>query len=179
MFLCTLKLVSAIFYQIFIFSSNYRLSKTIKCFLFHLKSYLCYQDIHIFVTFSLPFHTSKILGPHVARFLSPKVADLRAFTKILLGLTIAFSFAKNLLLIKLGFRSFIVLDISKANFLSLFYFHERFISIVSFLLLTIYFTAKTIKLSIKNFLLNKSLMENFIFCTVLLRHYICFLISIL
>ena len=132
-----------------------------------------------FSTFMFCGKAFQILGPNVARFLSPKVADLRAFTKILLGLTLAFSFAKNLFLIKLGFRSFIVLDISKANFLSLFYFHERFISIVSLLLLTIYFTAKTIKLSIKNFLLKKSLMENFIFCTVLLRHYICFLISIL
>ena len=145
----------------FYFSSNYRPSKTIKCS-------LCYRDIHIFLTFFLPFHTFQILGPHVARFLSPKVADLRAFTKILLGLTLAFSFAENILFIKLGFRSFI-----------LFYFHERFISIVSLLLLTIYFTTKTITLSINNFLLKKSLMKNFIFCTVLLRRYICFLISIL
>ena len=34
----SLKLVSAIFYQIFIFSPNDSPSKTMKCFLFHLKS---------------------------------------------------------------------------------------------------------------------------------------------
>ena len=50
-----LKLVSAIFYQIFIFSSNDRPSKTMKnVFLFHLKSCLRSQDIQIFVIFSLP-----------------------------------------------------------------------------------------------------------------------------
>ena len=48
-----LKLVSAIFYQIFI-SSNDRPSKTMKkCFLFHLKSSFCSRGIQIFVIFSL------------------------------------------------------------------------------------------------------------------------------
>ena len=49
-----LKLVSALFYQIFIFY------QIIKCFLFHLKSSFRSQDIHIFVVFSLPFHTFQI-----------------------------------------------------------------------------------------------------------------------
>ena len=62
----------------------------------------------------------QILGPNVARILSPKVADLWAFTKIPLGLTLAFNFAENILFMKLGFRSFIVLNISKAKFLCLF-----------------------------------------------------------
>ena len=56
-----LKLVSAIFYQIFTFSPNYSPSKTMKnVFLFHLKSSSCSQDIQILVIFSLPFHTFKI-----------------------------------------------------------------------------------------------------------------------
>ena len=55
------KLVSAILYQIFIFSSNDRPSKTMKyVFLFHLKSSFRFQDTQIFVTFSLPFHTLQI-----------------------------------------------------------------------------------------------------------------------
>ena len=62
----------------------------------------------------------QILGPNVARLLSPKVADLRALTKISLGLTLAFSFAENILFMKLKFTSFIVLNISKVQFLSLF-----------------------------------------------------------
>ena len=53
----TLKLVSAIFYQIFIFFTfkNYE-----KCFLFHLKSSFRSRDIQIFVIFFLPFHTVQI-----------------------------------------------------------------------------------------------------------------------
>ena len=51
-----LKLVSAIFYQIFIFSPNDNSleTETMKnVFLFHLKSSFCTQDIQIFVIFSL------------------------------------------------------------------------------------------------------------------------------
>ena len=56
-----LKLVSAIFYQIFIFSPNDSPSKTIKnVFLFHRKSSFRSRDIQIFVIFSLPFHTFQI-----------------------------------------------------------------------------------------------------------------------
>ena len=62
----------------------------------------------------------QILGPNLARLLSQKVADLRVFTKISFALTLAFSFAENMLFVKLEFRSFIVLNISKAKFLSLF-----------------------------------------------------------
>ena len=47
----TLKLVSTIFYQIFIFPSNDSPSKTEKCFLFHLKSSFRSQDSQIFVVF--------------------------------------------------------------------------------------------------------------------------------
>ena len=57
----SLKLVSAISYQIFIFSPNHYPSKTVKkCFLFHLKSSFRSQDIQIFVIFPLPFHTFQI-----------------------------------------------------------------------------------------------------------------------
>ena len=52
--------IKAIFYQIFIISSNDRPSKTMKSFLFYLKSSFRPQDIHIFVIFSLPFHTFQI-----------------------------------------------------------------------------------------------------------------------
>ena len=53
-----LKLVSAVFYQVFTFSPNDSPSKTIKnVFLFHLKSPFCSRDIQIFVIFPLPFHT--------------------------------------------------------------------------------------------------------------------------
>ena len=53
-----LKLVSTVFYQIFIFSPNDSLSKTMKnVFSFHLKSSFRSQDIQIFVVFSFPFHT--------------------------------------------------------------------------------------------------------------------------
>ena len=45
----SLKLVSAIFCQIFIFSSNDSPSKAMNFFLFHLKSSFCSQDIQIFV----------------------------------------------------------------------------------------------------------------------------------
>ena len=38
---CHLKLVPAIFYQMFLFSPNGSPSKTEKCFLFHLKSSFC------------------------------------------------------------------------------------------------------------------------------------------
>ena len=55
-----LKLVSGIFYQIFIFSPNYSPLKTEKCFLFHLKSSFRSWDIQIFVIFLLPFHTFRI-----------------------------------------------------------------------------------------------------------------------
>ena len=51
-FINHLKLVSAIFYQIFIFSSNDSSSKNYeKCFLFHLKSSFRSRDIQIFVFF--------------------------------------------------------------------------------------------------------------------------------
>ena len=46
-----LKLASAIFYQIFIFSRNDNPSKTENCFLFHLKSSFLSRDIQIFVIF--------------------------------------------------------------------------------------------------------------------------------
>ena len=49
---CNLKLVSAIFSGIFIFSRNDSPSKTVKkCFLFHLKSSFLSCDIHFFVIF--------------------------------------------------------------------------------------------------------------------------------
>ena len=51
----TLKLVSTIFYQIYIFPSNDSPSKTEKCFLFHLKSSFRSQDNQIFVVFSPAF----------------------------------------------------------------------------------------------------------------------------
>ena len=49
--------LSAIFYQIFIFSPNDSSSKTGKCFLFHLKSTFRSQDIQVYVIFPHPFHT--------------------------------------------------------------------------------------------------------------------------
>ena len=54
-----LKLVSAIFYEIFIFSPNEKkpFKNYEKCFLFHLKSSFGSRDIQIF---SLPFHTLQI-----------------------------------------------------------------------------------------------------------------------
>ena len=56
-----LKLVSAIFYQIFIFSPNGNPSKIMKnVFLFHPKSSFRSQDIQVFVVFSLPFYTFQI-----------------------------------------------------------------------------------------------------------------------
>ena len=55
-----LKLVPAIFYQIFILSPNDGPSKTEKCFLFHLESSFLSQDIQVFVIFSLPFYTFQI-----------------------------------------------------------------------------------------------------------------------
>ena len=56
-----LKLVSAIFYEFFIFLPNDSPSKTVKnVFLFHLKSSFCSWDIQIFVIFPLPFHTFQI-----------------------------------------------------------------------------------------------------------------------
>ena len=59
--ICLLKLVSAIFFEIFIFSSNDNPSKNYeKCFLFHLKSPFRSGDIQIFVIFSLLFQTFQI-----------------------------------------------------------------------------------------------------------------------
>ena len=55
-----LKLVSAIFYQIFIFPPNDSCLKTMKNILFHLKSTFRSRDIQIFVIFCLPFHTFQI-----------------------------------------------------------------------------------------------------------------------
>ena len=52
-----LKLVSAIFYHIFIFSLNDRPSKTMKIFLFRLNSCFHSED----VIFPLPFRTFQIL----------------------------------------------------------------------------------------------------------------------
>ena len=58
---CNLKLVSAIFSGIFIFSRNDSPSKTVKkCFLFHLKSSFHSRDIQIFVIFPISFHTFQI-----------------------------------------------------------------------------------------------------------------------
>ena len=55
------KLVSTIFYQIFIFSPNDSPSQTVKsAFFFHLKSSFCFRDIQIFVIFPLPFHIFQI-----------------------------------------------------------------------------------------------------------------------
>ena len=61
-FVYMLKFVSAIFYQIFIFSPNDSPSKTVKnvFYLFHLKSSFRSRDIELFVIFSLPFHTFQI-----------------------------------------------------------------------------------------------------------------------
>ena len=59
-FFKNLKLVFAIFYQMFIFSTNDSFLKTMKRFSFHLKSSFGSQDIQIFVIFSLPFHTFQI-----------------------------------------------------------------------------------------------------------------------
>ena len=57
----SLKLVSAIFYQVFIFFIKWQTFKNYeKCFLFHLKSSFCSRDIQIFVTSYLPFHTFQI-----------------------------------------------------------------------------------------------------------------------
>ena len=56
-----LKLVSSIFCQIFIFSSNDSPSKTMKnAFLFHRECSFCSGDIQIFVIFSLSFQTFRI-----------------------------------------------------------------------------------------------------------------------
>ena len=54
-FLSSLKLLSTICYQIFVFSPDDSSSKTEKCFLFHLKSSFRSQDIQIFVIFCFPF----------------------------------------------------------------------------------------------------------------------------
>ena len=57
----SLKLVSAIFYQVFIFFIKWQTFKNYeKCFLFPLKSSFRSRDIQIFVTFSLTFHTFQI-----------------------------------------------------------------------------------------------------------------------
>ena len=55
-----LKPVSTIFINFLFFSPNDRPLKTMKFFLFHLKSSFHSQDIQIFVIFSLPFHTFQI-----------------------------------------------------------------------------------------------------------------------
>ena len=53
-----LKLVSAIFYQTFIFSPNDSpLQNCEKYFLFHIKSSFRSRDIQILMIFYLPFHT--------------------------------------------------------------------------------------------------------------------------
>ena len=49
-----LKLVSAIFYQIFIYHQKIALQKIWKCFLFHLKSSFRSRDIKVFVLPSFP-----------------------------------------------------------------------------------------------------------------------------
>ena len=49
-----LKLMSALFYQIFIFHLMIPLQRLWKMFLFHLKSYFCSQDVQIFVFLSFP-----------------------------------------------------------------------------------------------------------------------------
>ena len=54
-----------------------------------------------------------------------------AFTKISLCLTPDFSFAEKILFMKLGFRSFIVLNVSKAKFLSFFVSIDYFGGLVS------------------------------------------------
>ena len=55
-----LKLLPAIFCQIFIFSSNGSPLKTMENVLFHVKSSFRSRDIQIFVIFSLPFNTFQI-----------------------------------------------------------------------------------------------------------------------
>ena len=56
-----LKLVSAIFYEFFIFLPSDSPSKTVKnVFLFHLKSSFRSRDIQIFVIFPLPFYIFQI-----------------------------------------------------------------------------------------------------------------------
>ena len=52
----SLKLGSAIFYQIFIFSPNDSPLKTMKCFLIHINNSFRSRDIQIFVIFTLPSH---------------------------------------------------------------------------------------------------------------------------
>ena len=52
-----LKLLSAIFYQIFIFQPNDSPLNYEQCFLFHLKSSVRSRDIQIFVNFGLNLHT--------------------------------------------------------------------------------------------------------------------------
>ena len=56
-----LRLVSAIFYHFFIFSTNDSpANNSEKCFLFHLKNSFCSWDIQIFLIFTLPFLTFQI-----------------------------------------------------------------------------------------------------------------------
>ena len=55
-----LKLLSTIFIIFFFFSPNDRPLKTMKFFLFHLKSSFHSQDAQIFVIFSLPLHSFQI-----------------------------------------------------------------------------------------------------------------------
>ena len=51
----SLKLVSTIFYQIFLFTKWEPFKKYEKCFLFHLKSSFCSWDIQIFVFSPTPY----------------------------------------------------------------------------------------------------------------------------
>ena len=55
-----LKLVSAIFYQFFIFLLNDSLFKNWKKNFFHLKSSFCSRDIQFFVVFTFSFHFFQI-----------------------------------------------------------------------------------------------------------------------
>ena len=86
LFFLLLKLVSAIFYQIFIFSPNDSPLKTIKCFLFHQKSSFRSRDMRIFVIFSLPqFPDSK--GQMEVEYIMMSSIDLHKFTDAILGIT--------------------------------------------------------------------------------------------
>ena len=61
----------------------------------------------------------QISGLSIVMPLSPKEADLRAFTKISLGLTLAFALTESIFLIKFRFNAYTVLKTSAAIFLSL------------------------------------------------------------
>ena len=55
--LVSIKLVSTIFYQVYIFSPN---DSPSKCFLFYQKSSFSFRDIQNFAIFPIPFHFSQI-----------------------------------------------------------------------------------------------------------------------